>query len=247
MNSMRLENITESRRTSAFLTVALVALIVAISGCGQKSETMTVAAKEALDAEIEAGERPYFDAAKPFAEAISARDYAKAYGYLSSHAKARMSPNQFVVPSDDAAYKRNEASPSLNPGPEQFAKLMRATEKEYGKPAKLSELNVFSTDRAVLSGKATSAEDKLEAMFAIGMMPASIPADSRKASLRSKLRVELSPEQLAQSAKAMQMSPERLKADPDFQPTVTLKMVLVEEAGAYKVGYFEFLPPGIFD
>ena len=249
MNSTRIYNLTGHRfGASTLLSLLLSAAAIIISGCGQKSETVSVAAKEAaLDAEVKAAERPYFDAAKPFAEAISARDYAKAYGYLSSHAKARMSRNQFVAPEDDNAYKKNEASVSVNPGPEEFARLMNATEKEYGKPSKLSVLDVFSTDRVVLSGKATSTEDKLEAMFAIGMMPASVPADLRRASLRSKVAVELSSEQLAESAKALQMSPEKLKADPDFQPSVTLKMVLVEEAGALKVGYFEFLPPGIWD
>jgi hypothetical protein len=97
-----------------------------------------------------------------------------------------------------------------------------------------------------LGGKGKSMEEKLDAMFAIGMMPDSIPAGIRKASLRSRLSVELSREQLAETAKAMQMSVEKLKKDPDFQPYVTLKIVLVEEDGL-KVGYFEFLPPGILD
>ena len=83
-------------------------------------------------------------------------------------------------------------------------------------------------------------------MFAIGMMLASIPVAIRKASLRSKLIVELSTEQLAESAKALQSTPERLNADSDSQPYITLKMVLLEEAGTPKIGYSEFLPPGIF-
>jgi hypothetical protein len=69
-----------------------------------------------------------------------------------------------------------------------------------------------------LSGNGTSVEDKMEAMFAIGMMPATIPVDIRKASVRSKLIVELSPEKLAETAKAEQTTPEKLKTDPDFQP-----------------------------
>lgn len=231
--------------STLFVLVAAVAIVV--PGCSPKSEVETVNAKETLGAEVTPEERPYFDAAKPFAEAIAAHDYNKAYGYLSSHAKARMSPSQFVAPGDEAAEKKNNAAISLNPGPDQFARMLGATEKEYGQPAKLSDLNVYSTDPVVLSGKGKSAEQKLDAMFAIGMMPDSIPAGVRKASLRSRLGVELSPEQLAESAKAMQMSPEKLKADPDFDPFVTLKIVMVEEAGALKVGYFEFLPPGLFD
>ena len=246
-----MKNVIEWRRSLPLLVV-VVAMTVMIAGCSQKSDEMLSAeAREskppALDAEVEPAERPYFDAARPFAEAIRARDYAKAYGYLSSQAKGRMSPNQFVAPNDDSAYNKGEAALKLNVGAEEFASMMRATEKEYGRPAKLSQLDVFSTERAVLSGKAKSTEDKLDAMFAIGMMPASIHPDSRKASLRSRLGVELSPEQLAESAKALQMTVEKLKADPDFQPSITLKVVMVEEAGALKVGYFEFLPPGIWD
>jgi hypothetical protein len=247
---MKFKNFGENRRVSP-LTV-LVAMVVMISGCSQQSDdVLSVEAKEAkppaLDADVEAAERPYFEAARPFAAAISARDYAKAYEYLSSQAKGRMSPNQFVAPNDDSAYNKGEAGLRLNVTAEQFASMMSATEKEYGRPAKLSQLDVFSTERVVLSGRATSTEDKLDAMFAIGMMPPSIHPDSRKASLRSKLGVELSPEQLAESAKALQMTVEKLKADPDFQPSITLKVVMVEEAGTLKVGYFEFLPPGIWD
>ena len=229
------------------LAMSITAVAMVISGCSRSTETSNTEAEEALDAEVSAEERPYFDAAKPFVEAIASRDYAKAYEHLSSHAKAKMSPNQFVAPDDDATQNRNEAAAIKNPSPEQFAQMISAAEKEYGKPSKLAELNVFSTNPTVLSGKAKSTEDKLDAMFAIGMMPASIPADIRKASLRSKLIVELSPEQLAETAKAYQMTPEKLKADPEFQPYLTLKTVLVEDSGALKVGYFEFLPPGIFD
>jgi hypothetical protein len=70
----------------------------------------------------------------------------------------------------------------------------------------------------VLSGNAKSTEDRLDAMFAIGMMPGTIPPEIRKASVRSKLIVELSPEQLAQDAKAQQVTPQQLKTDPDFKP-----------------------------
>ena len=59
--------------------------------------------------------------------------------------------------------------------------------------------------------------------------------------------VELSPQQMAQAAKAQQTTPDKLKNDPDYQPYLNLKVVLVEEAGGLKVGYFEFLPPGIMD
>jgi hypothetical protein len=221
---------------------------MAVSGCGKPQNVEALAlSKQQAGESISAAERPYFDAAKPFAEAIAARDYRKAYEYLSSHARARVSPSQFVAPEDDAKGKRNEAAAVQNLTAEKFAQMLGPTEKEYGTPTKLLDLDVFSTDPTVLGGNAKSVEDKLDAMFAIGMMPATVPADIRKASVRSKLMVQLSPEQLAAAAKAYQVTPEKLKADPDFKPYLNLKIVLVQEAGALKVGYFEFLPPGILD
>jgi len=230
---------------AVLLSLAVAAF--AISGCSEKPDVMAVEAKQSLDAEVLTAERPYFNAARPFAEAIAARDYSRAYGYLSSHAKARMSLNQFVAPADDATEEKNNAAAIVNPGPEGFARMLAATEKEYGTPTKIFELNVFSTSPAALSGKGTSPEERLDAMFAIGMMPDSIPVGIRKASLRGALGVELSPERLAETAKAMNVSAEQLKKDPGFRPYTTLKIVVVEEAGALKVGYFEFLPPGLLD
>jgi len=230
----------------AFLLSLIVASMV-IGGCGQRSETAVSGAEEASNALVKPEERPYVDASRPFAEAIASRDYLKAYDCLSSHAKARLSQNQFVAPADDAVQIRNETSAVLNATPEQFIRMMSTTEAEYGKPSKVANLSVFSTSPVALGGTGTSVEDKMESMFAIGMMPATIPVDIRKASVRSKLMVELSSEKLAEVAKAEETTPEKLKTDPDFQPYITLKMVLVEDAGALKVGYFEFLPPGIWD
>jgi hypothetical protein len=226
--------------------VAGVGLVM--SGCNKPEKVL---AKEAPAKEsgnkIKPEERPYFDAGKLFVDAIAAHDYAKAYGLLSSHARARMSPNQFVAPEDDTTAARNEVAATSNASAEKFAQMLAATEKQYGRPNGLLDVQVFSTDPVALSGKGTSIENKLDSMFAIGMMPASIPSDIRKASLRSKLLVELSPQQLAEAAKAQQTTPEKLKTDPDYKPYLNLKIVLVQEGGALKVGYFEFLPPGIMD
>ena len=81
-----------------------------------------------------------------------------------------MSPSQFVAPDDDATEKRNEAAAVQNVSAEQFAQLLASTEKHYGKPTKLFDLHVFSMDPTALSGKGTSTEDKLDSMFAIGMI-----------------------------------------------------------------------------
>jgi hypothetical protein len=232
----------------ALVWASLAILAMSIPGCG-KSENVEARASShhEIGEGITPAERPYFDAAKPFVEAIAARDYPKAYEYLSSHARAHASPNQFVAPDDDATTRRNELAAVRNLTAERFAQMLVPTEKEYGKPTKLLDLQVFSTDPVTLSGKGTSVENKLDSMFAIGMMPELVPSNIRKASLRSKLMVEPSPQQLAEAAKGQQTTPEKLKSDPDYQPYLNLKVVLVEEAGALKVGYFEFLPPGIMD
>jgi hypothetical protein len=70
----------------------------ALTFCGCKPEKVAALAENKPEGkEITAADRPYYDAAKPFTEAIAARDYRKAYEYLSSHARARMSPSQFVA------------------------------------------------------------------------------------------------------------------------------------------------------
>lgn len=43
------------------------------------------------------------------------------------------------------------------------------------------------------------------------------------------------------------ISVEELKKEEDFDPYLNLKVVLVEEGGQLKVGYFEFLPPSMLD
>jgi hypothetical protein len=40
---------------------------------------------------------------------------------------------------------------------------------------------------------------------------------------------------------------EELKKEEAFYPYLNLKVVLVEEDGELKVGYFEFLPPSMMD
>jgi hypothetical protein len=227
------------------ILVGIAAFVLAVPGCGEKVAALEKSETKKSGPTPE--EKPYFDAAKPFVDAIAARDYMKAYGCLSSHARARMSLNQFIAPDDDAGYARNEAAAVRDVTPEKFTQLLGPCEKQLGKPSKLLELHVFSTEAAALSGRGANTEEKLEAMFAIGMMPASIPTGIRKASLRSKLKVELSPEQLAQAAKDRETTPDKLKSDPEFEPYLNLKLVLVEEAGALKVGYFEFMPPGLMD
>ena len=87
----------------------------------------------------------------------------------------------------------------------------------------------------------------MDSMFAIGAMPDWIPANIRHASLRGQIHTELSPQELQKVAQQQGLSVEELKKEEDFDPYLNLKVVLVEEGGQLKVGYFEFLPPSIMD
>jgi len=84
-------------------------------------------------------------------------------------------------------------------------------------------------------------------MFVIGAMPKSIPTNIRKASLRTKVHTQLSDAEMAKTAKAMETTVEELKKDEDFDPYFNLKIVLIEESGELKVGYFECLPETMMD
>jgi hypothetical protein len=78
----------------------------------------------------------------------------------------------------------------------------------------------------------------MDSMFAIGAMPDWIPADIRHASRRGQIHTELSPQELANVAQREGITVEKLKKDEDFDSYFNLKVVLVEEAGQLKVGYF---------
>jgi hypothetical protein len=87
----------------------------------------------------------------------------------------------------------------------------------------------------------------MDSMFAIGAMPDWIPADIRRASLRSQIHTELSPQELQNVATNEGISVEDLKKSADFDPYFNLKIVSVDEGGQLRVAYFEFLPPSMWD
>src|SRR5262245_51568592 len=132
---MKSDAVHNSVTTWWVVGVFLAALTAAMPGCGkpEKVDTETLSGQDAAES-ITPAERPFYDAAKPFAEAIAARDYSKAYESLSSHARARMSPNQFVAPDDDATAARNDRAAAQNASADKFAQMLLPTEKEYGKP-----------------------------------------------------------------------------------------------------------------
>lgn len=238
----------------ALLLVMSALTALCLSSCakpatqsGASESTATAEDFVQIDSDTSPEEKRFLEFGRTVVLNIAARDYAAFYGQLSSHARAQMSLNQFAPTEDRAAFQRNEDHPRLNPSLSEFIELMAVMEKERGRPGKPLDLHVFTTDPDILAGRKKEALDAVEIMFAIGSMP-KLAADSlRRASLRAQLMVELSAEQLAVAAKAYDTAPADLAKDPDFQPHLTLKLVLVEEDGELHVGYFEFLPPSMLD
>lgn len=230
-------------------------VLLILSGCGKKNSSAGNSASAAAQKEdwVQAedaspAEKDYLEYGRKIVEGVSKRAYADLYAELSSHARARLSLNQFAPEDDEAAFARQEKQPRLNVALPEFQELMTRAEKRFGRPVKPLSLHVHTSDPVVLAGTKREGLDALDVMFAIGNMPATIPAASRKASLRARIGVELTEEELAEAAKAYHTTVEELKKNEDFQPYLTLKLVLVTETeGQLRVGYFEFLPPSMMD
>lgn len=232
----------------AALGILLFLSLLPATGCGgggNRSGGPSAASEH--EEEIKAEERPFIDAAKPFYAAIAACEYDKAYAMLSTHARERMSLNQFKPEEDDAAFKKNEDNPVRNVAADKFITMLGLVEKTYGKPKRVENLHVYSTEADVLTRKSKEPTGAIDSLFAIGNMPDSIPGNIRKASLRGHVITELSAADIEKAAKEHGVSADELKKDPDFRPYFTLKVVLVEAGGELKVGYFEFLPPSMMD
>jgi predicted small lipoprotein YifL len=232
--------------------IAATLLPVLLTSCGKKGpggEKNTAQKREDdfLDKDAKPDERKYLLAAKPFFIAVANRKYADAYALLSSHARARMSFNQFTPAEDQATFQQYESQPYSNVTAEQFAYLMQYVEAARGAPRAPKMLSVFSTDPDVLNRRSKEQFGAMDSMFAIGAMPDWIPADIRRASLRGQIHTELLPQELQKVAQQQGISVEDLKKEEDFDPYFNLKVVLVEENGQLRVGYFEFLPPSMMD
>jgi hypothetical protein len=227
-------------------------LPVLLTSCGKKGpggekNTAQKSEDDFLDKDAKPDEREYLLATKPFFIAIANQKYADAYALLSSHARAQMSFNQFTPAEDRATFQQYESQPYSNVTAEQFAYLMQYVGAVHGAPRAPKMLAVFSTDPDVLSRRSREQFGAMDSMFAIGAMPDWIPADIRRASLRGQIHTDLSPQELANVAQREGITVGELKKDEDFDPYFNLKVVLVEEAGQLKVGYFEFLPPSMMD
>jgi hypothetical protein len=234
------------------IVVASILLPLLVTSCGKKDQegekkTVQKGEDDFLDKDAKPDERKYLLAAKPFFVAIANRKYVEAYALLSKYARARMSFNQFTPAEDDATYQQYEASPYDNVTAEQFAYLMQYVEAARGAPRAPKMLHVFSTDPDVLNRRSKEQFGAMDSTFAIGAMPDWIPAEIRRASLRGQIKTELSPQELQNVAQREGVSVEELKKSEDFDPYFNLKVILVEEGGQLSIGYFEFLPPSIWD
>jgi hypothetical protein len=229
-----------------------ILLPVLVAGCGKKgqnSEKKTVQKSEDdfLDKDAKPDERKYLLAAKPFFVAVASRRYADAYALLSRYAIARMSLDQFTPAQQDSDSQQNQSFAFDNVTAEQFAYLMQYVEAALGAPRAPKMLHVFSTDPDVLNRRSKEQFGAMDSMFAIGAMPEWIPADIRRASLRGQIHTELSPQEIEKVAATEGITVDELKKSEDFDPYFNLKVVLVDDGGELKIGYFEFLPPSMMD
>src|SRR5947207_14241016 len=185
--------------------IAAILLPVLLTSCGNKGpagekNTAQKSEDDFLDKDAKPDERKYLVASKPFFIAIANRKYADAYALLSSHARARMSFNQFTPAEEQATFQQYESNPYMNVTAEQFAYLMQYVEAARGAPRAPKMLSVFSTDPDVLNRRSREQFGAMDSMFAIGAMPEWISADIRRASLRGQIHTELSPQELERVA-----------------------------------------------
>jgi hypothetical protein len=243
---------TASGSSHLALIATAILLPLSLTSCGKTGrdgdkKTLQRTEDDFLDEDAKPDERKYLLAAKPFFIALANQKYADAYRLLSKYATARMSLEQFKPSEQDADAQQNQAYVFDNVTPEQFAYLMQYVEAAHGAPRAPKMLYVFSTNPDVLNRRSKGQFGAMDSMFAIGAMPEWIPPDIRRASLRGQIHTELSPQELQNAAQREGISVEELKKSADFDPYFNLKVVIVEEAGQLKIGYFEFLPPSIWD
>lgn len=249
----KIQNNTKAMSGAWHLLIFTAAILLPVlTGCGktgQESEKKTAQKSEDdfLDKDAKPDERKYLLAAKPFFIAVASRKYADAYALLSSHARARMSLEQFKPAQQESDSQQNQSYAFDNVTAEQFAYLMQYVEAAHGVPRAPKMLHVFSTDPDVLNRRSKEQFGAMDSMFAIGAMPEWIPADIRRASLRGQIHTELSPQEVEKVAATEGITVEELKKREDFDPYFNLKIVLVDEGGQLKIAYFEFLPPSMLD
>lgn len=145
--------------------LVLCVVAVGLVGCDPLGNSTAEDDEEFESAE----EKRYAQAGRPFAEAIARGDYPAAYAMLSSHAKARVTPEAFAAEHD-------------------------AARAEYFVPAASDPAYVLETDPLLLAGQIDPTADQIDQAFArvdiartIGDVPADVPTDIRKAALSAPL------------------------------------------------------------
>jgi len=171
-------------------------------------------------------EIPLLKAARPFADAIAAGNHEAAFAELSPLALANAYRDQFV-PAPEEVQRRTSVSPLTL---ESFRELMAESAKVLGTPKKRDHMYVDSRDAEALAGRG----DAIERMFTLGGTPDGVTASLRRAALRATIAVKHPdvPEEDAEDGEG---------------PYLNLRIILTEEDGKLRVGYFELMPPSILD
>ena len=204
------------------------------------------------DAET-AEEKKSIQASRPILEAIVGRNYEALFELVSPHALKRVFPMQFG-PTLDAQGNEVTLQPVLNMTREHFMEAMKYMEGQLGTPTRVMHLYVQTTDPQELGGKA----DAIDNMFNLGAIPAEVPVEIRRASLRAQLGCRIPEKDIARAAAEIGVSEDDIRSGKAFEgkgeqfesgegPYMNLKLVLVEENGRIQIGYFEFLPPSMLD
>jgi len=115
------------------IVTAAILLPVLLTSCGKKGQegekkTVQKSEDDFLDKDAKPDERKYLLAAKPFFIAVASRKYVDAYALLSSHARARMSLDQFKPPQQDSDVQQNQSYAFDNVAAQQFAYLIQYVE-----------------------------------------------------------------------------------------------------------------------
>ncbi|SFH81851.1 hypothetical protein [Planctomicrobium piriforme] len=232
-------------RLESVLTDAVASAAQIPDGSGTTSTLENVIAESIRNADP--GEEVYLKAVTPILKSLVERDDAALYGQLSTHCLARVDPQQFVPGDGDQGTPDDKLLRDVTL--EQFQEWMQKSRTHFGAPQGLEHAYVITIDPLVLSGKG----DRIEAMISIGSMPGSIPAAIRKAAIRAQIRIPFGPEAAAEIASELNVPVETVlngtaEGLDEFETAYfNAKLVLVDDGGTLKLGYFEFLPPSFLD
>lgn len=217
------------RRASCFPLAALVA--VCFCGCGNEKSSAS-AVKKPLEEELTgeyktATEREYARIAYQFAKSLQSGDSSTAYRLCSSHLQLRMK---------EAELDRSEA----------------ASKREFGIPVRIYTDPVVNTEPEDLAGPRSAAGGKdgiksnlqnMKAMRAVGEIPASVPVEIRRASVR--VEIERDPQTVPDFQERTGLKPDELT--PEDRVVSYLTAVVVEENRVLGVAYYYHRWPDIWD